>query len=51
MRDFPSQVISDVEKLSFEYGLKVAQAIESEWFDRDNNSFNNRYINNRGQKI
>ena len=27
MREFPSQVVSDVEKLSFEYGLKVAKAI------------------------
>ena len=29
---FPSQVVSDVEKISYEYGLKVAQAIEQEWF-------------------
>jgi hypothetical protein len=43
MREFPSQVVSDVEKLSFEYGLKVAQAIESEWFDK---SHNNRYSYN-----
>ena len=45
MREFPSQIVNDVEKLSFEYGLKVAQAIEGEWFDKDNNS--NRYIYNR----
>ena len=45
MRQFPSQVVSDVEKISFEYGLKVAQAIEGEWFDKDNNA--NRYIHNR----
>ena len=45
MREFPSQVVSDVEKLSFEYGLKVAKAIEGEWFDKDQNS--NRYIRNR----
>ena len=45
MRQFPSQVVSDVEKISFEYGLKVAQAIESEWFDKDGHS--NRYVNNR----
>jgi len=44
MREFPSQVVSDVEKLSFEYGLKVAQAIEGEWFDRS--STNNRYSYN-----
>ena len=30
--NFPSQVVSDLEKESFEYGLKVAQAIEQEWF-------------------
>ena len=32
---FPSQVVSDREKVSQEYGLKVAKAIESEWFSRD----------------
>ena len=45
MRQFPSQVVSDVEKISYEYGLKVAQAIEGEWFDKDN--YSNRYIHNR----
>jgi len=45
MRQFPSQVVSDVEKISYEYGLKVAQAIEGEWFDKD--TFSNRYIHNR----
>ena len=44
MRQFPSQVVNDVEKISFEYGLKIAQAIESEWFDQD--GYSNRYINN-----
>ena len=34
---FPSQVVSDVEKVSFDYGLKVAQAIEHEWYN-DNKS-------------
>ena len=29
---FPSQIVSDVEKVSYEYGLKVAQAIEHEWY-------------------
>jgi hypothetical protein len=29
---FPSQVVSDRENGSQEYGLKVAKAIESEWF-------------------
>ena len=29
---FPKQTVSDAEKLSSEYGLKVAKAIEQEWF-------------------
>ena len=33
--DFPSQVVSDAEKLSYDYGLKVASAIEQEWFHND----------------
>jgi hypothetical protein len=41
---FPSQVVSDVEKVSYEYGLKVAKAIEQEWFNEDNNL--NRYRSN-----
>ena len=32
---FPSQIASDLEKVTPEYGLKVAKAIESEWFDTD----------------
>ena len=32
---FPSQVVSDAEKLSYDYGLKVAKAIETEWFHND----------------
>ena len=42
---FPSQVVSDVEKLSYEYGLKVAKAIEYEWFDNDQSL--KRYEENR----
>jgi len=45
MREFPSQVVSDVEKISYEYGLKIAQAIEGEWFDQDN--YTNRFIHGR----
>tara|TARA_Y100001938_G_scaffold4414_1_gene5559 strand:+ start:1112 stop:3532 length:2421 start_codon:yes stop_codon:yes gene_type:complete len=41
---FPSQAVNDAEKLSYEYGLKVAKAIETEWFNDDKN--NNRYKNN-----
>jgi hypothetical protein len=33
-RNFPSQVVSDTEKVSYEYGLKIGKAIESEWFDQ-----------------
>jgi len=40
---FPSQVVSDTEKTSYEYGLKIAKAIESEWFDGNTNS--NRWNN------
>ena len=32
---FPSQTASDDEKLSQDYGLKVARAIENEWFKKD----------------
>ena len=32
---FPSQVVSDAEKISYDYGLRVAKAIESEWFNID----------------
>ena len=43
---FPSQIVSDVEKISQEYGLKVAQAIENEWFGRDSgmNRFNTNQV-------
>jgi len=41
---FPSQTVSDAEKISYDYGLKVAKAIETEWFNDSYN--NNRYRNN-----
>ena len=41
---FPSQIASDIEKQSLEYGLKVGKSIESEWFDKDSGS--NRYRSN-----
>ena len=41
---FPSQTVSDAEKLSYDYGLKVGKAIETEWFN-DNRSLN-RYKSN-----
>ena len=42
---FPSQVVSDIEKMSYDYGLKVAKAIEEEWFKKDNTR--NRYVANK----
>jgi len=41
---FPSQTVSDAEKLSYDYGFKVAKAIETEWFDEDRSI--NRYMSN-----
>jgi len=38
--NFPSQAVPDLEKMSSEYGLKVARAIEQEWFK---DSYSNRY--------
>ena len=38
--NFPSQAVPDLEKMSHEYGLKVARAIEQEWFSE---SHSNRY--------
>ena len=42
---FPSQVVSDLEKMSYDYGLSVARAIETEWFHVDRGS--NRYRSNQ----
>ncbi len=42
---FPSQTVSDAEKISYDYGLKVAKAIEQEWFNDDRNM--NRYRSNQ----
>jgi len=40
---FPSQVVSDAEKASWEYGGRVAQAIEQEWFSQGRTN-GNRYL-------
>jgi hypothetical protein len=40
---FPSQVVSDEEKASYEYGLQVSRAIEGEWFDQGRTN-GNRYL-------
>ena len=56
---FPSQVVSDLEKMSYEYGLKVGQAIQQEWFYTDNstdryrtnfNNFHNLRLYARGEQ-
>ena len=56
---FPSQTVSDAEKLSFDYGLKVGKAIEHEWFNNDrsvnryksnNNDFHNLRLYARGEQ-
>ena len=44
---FPSQIASDAEKASAEYGLKVARAIEHEWFKRDSGA--TRFYSNRDE--
>jgi len=42
---FPSQVVSDKEKVSLDYGLQVGRAISNEWFS--NNSGTTRYRSNQ----
>tara|TARA_R100000655_G_scaffold29451_3_gene59399 strand:+ start:1057 stop:3447 length:2391 start_codon:yes stop_codon:yes gene_type:complete len=39
IRNFPSQAVSDQEKMSSEYGLQVARAIRHEWFSESTNKF------------
>ena len=56
---FPSQTVSDAEKLSYDYGLKVGKAIEQEWFNNDrgstryranHNDFHNLRLYARGEQ-
>ena len=56
---FPSQTVSDAEKLSYEYGLSVGKAIETEWFNNDRsinkyrstqNNFHNLRLYARGEQ-
>jgi hypothetical protein len=42
---FPSQVVSDAVKASYDYGLQVSRAIEQEWFDQGRTN-QNRYQTN-----
>ena len=39
IRNFPSQAVSDLEKMTKEYGLKVGRAIEHEWFSGNNHRY------------
>ena len=45
---FPSQVVSDAEKSSLEYGTQVGQAIEYEWFGQGRTN-GNRYLTSWNQ--
>ena len=56
---FPNQTVSDGEKASSEYGLKIAKAIQHEWFDGDRsgirydtnkNNFHNLRLYARGEQ-
>jgi hypothetical protein len=56
---FPKQTVSDAEKLSYDYGLKVGKAIEQEWFNNDrglsryqtnHNNFHNLRLYARGEQ-
>ena len=43
--NFPSQAVSDLEKMSPEYGEKVARAIANEWFTDNNSKYYDNYNN------
>ena len=56
---FPSQVASDAEKMSFDYGLRVGRAIQNEWFRSNSgttrfrsnqNTFHNLRLYARGEQ-
>tara|TARA_B100001250_G_scaffold89581_1_gene74320 strand:- start:5823 stop:8222 length:2400 start_codon:yes stop_codon:yes gene_type:complete len=44
-RHFPSQVVSDIEKMSYDYGVKVAKAIQHEWFTKSHSDTNRHNYN------
>ena len=57
IRNFPSQAVSDLEKMTQEYGLRVARAIEHEWFSGATskysgnvNNFHNLRLYARGEQ-
>ena len=43
--NFPSQAVSDLEKLSKDYGLKVAKAIKREWFSGTTSKYSTNLSN------
>ena len=43
--NFPSQAVSDLEKMSQDYGLEVAKAIKQEWFYDSRSKFNTNLNN------
>tara|TARA_R100000231_G_scaffold31603_1_gene27828 strand:+ start:274 stop:2625 length:2352 start_codon:yes stop_codon:yes gene_type:complete len=43
---FPSQAVSDSEKMSEDYGLRIARAIEAEWFG---NQHSNKYLDSQSR--
>jgi len=45
VKNFPSQAVSDIEKMSHDYGLKVARAIRHEWFTGATSKYSG-HINN-----
>src|SRR5210317_2053083 len=56
---FPSQIASDQEKMSIDYGTSIGRAIENEWFKTDNglnrfrsnqDSFHNLRLYARGEQ-
>ena len=49
--NFPSQAVSDLEKMTQEYGLKVARAIEHEWFSGTTSKYNNNLNNFRKLRL
>ena len=49
--NFPSQAVSDLEKMTHEYGLKVARAIEHEWFSGTTSKYNNNLNNFRKLRL
>ena len=44
---FPSQIASDEEKMSMDYGTTVGRAIESEWFNNSNGGSSSRFQSNQ----